>query len=243
VLDAKSGKVTSYLLTKDLIAHTATDQWQTLLRPLQSIGPDDDIESTLSRMQRDGVTILLVEDDSRTLGLITLEDILEQVVGRIEDEYPHEPSISLEEALITGGVKLDLASSTRDEAIFELADFISDDCLPEGWTPAQIAERAIAREAEYSTDLRMGVAIPHVRCPGLRAPLVVAGRSELGVIFSSEAATPPKLIFLLVTPTEIPESHLALLQQIADVVSNDIRREELLRAASPEQFAQLMVGA
>jgi Mg2+/Co2+ transporter CorC len=53
-------------------------------------------------MQSDGTTICLVEDAGAPLGLITLEDILEQVVGRIEDEYPHEESISVRDALLAG---------------------------------------------------------------------------------------------------------------------------------------------
>jgi CBS domain containing-hemolysin-like protein len=77
------------LFTKDLIARAANADWLSLVRPLKSVRPGDSIEEVLVRMQAEDDSMYLVEDDERPVGLVTLEGILERVVGQIEDEYPH----------------------------------------------------------------------------------------------------------------------------------------------------------
>jgi mannitol/fructose-specific phosphotransferase system IIA component (Ntr-type) len=232
VVEPGSGRALGYLLTKDLIADAADGDWTRLIRPLQAIPASDDIESTLLRMQRDGATIYLVEQGGSPLGIITVEDILEQVVGRIEDEYPHETVVTLRDVVVAGGVLLDVAATTREAAIRELAEAIHPDALPVGVEPEEIGRLALVREAEYSTDLGQGVAVPHARCPGLRAPLVVFGRAPHGILFSSETREAVRLVFLLVTPTERPDIQLMLLGIIAGLAGRAEARERLLHAES-----------
>ena len=54
------------------------------------------------------------------------------------------------------------------------------------------------RETESVTDIGLGVAIPHARCPGLPGPLVIFGRSREGVLYKGGSGEPVKLFFLLV---------------------------------------------
>ncbi len=242
VVEPRTGRVAGYLLTKDLIANAAETDWTRLVRPLVSIRPDDDIESTLARMQREGASLYLVEDGRSPVGLVTLEDILEQVVGRIEDEYPHESEVSLPEALGNGAIVLDLAAQTRDEAIRALAAAIPARRLPPGVDQASIAGLALLREEELSTDLGNGVAIPHARCPRLRSPLVVFGRSAEGIMFSSPASVPIELVFLLVTPAERPEVQLTLLGQLAGLAGDASIRERLRRAPSSAEAIEIIAA-
>ena len=67
--------------------------------------------------------------------------------------------------------------------IAELVAAIPADKLP---PHACVADLAIAREREISTNLGFGVAIPHARCEFLTAPLIVVGRSSEGVVFSPQ---------------------------------------------------------
>jgi len=232
VVEPETGRAAGYLLTKDLIAHAAEADWGPLVRPLKSVGPDDSIESVLTRMQTEGATLYLVEDDGRAVGLITQEDILEQVVGQIEDEYPHEAPVSLQAALSNGAIVLDLAAKTGDQAIAELVDAIPNDRLPSGTDKGGIVRIALEREAELSTDIGNGVAIPHARYPGLEAPIAVFGRTVDGLFFSAASPDLIHLVFLLVTPAERPETQLALLAQVAGICQRSSAREGLLRAAN-----------
>jgi CPA2 family monovalent cation:H+ antiporter-2 len=161
--------------------------------------------------------------------MITIEDILEQMVGRIEDEHPREAKPSLRDAVLRGATIAGLAARTPEAAIRELANAIPDDRLPPG---ARVAELALARELDIPTDLGVGVAIPHARCPGLDVPLVALGRSRDGIAFSPGSAEPVRLVFLLVTPTEEPSLQVLLLGQLAAIAGNPCLRRRLIEAHS-----------
>jgi mannitol/fructose-specific phosphotransferase system IIA component (Ntr-type) len=241
VVEPETGRPVGYLLAKDLIAEGPSDaDWRRLVHPLGTVHPEDDVESTLLQLQQEGATVCVVQDGDSPAGLITIEDILEQVVGRIEDEYPRDSRPSLCDALLAGGVVLDLAARTPEQAITELASAISPDRLPPG---ARIAELALARELDVSTDLGVGVAIPHARCPSLRSPLVVFGRSADGIAFSPSPAEPVRLVFLVVTPAEDPSLQVYLLGQLARVAGNASLRERLRNAASPPEVIEIITEA
>ncbi|MGZ6273413.1 MAG: cation:proton antiporter domain-containing protein [Candidatus Limnocylindrales bacterium] len=241
VVEPETGRPVGYLLAKDLIAEGSADaDWTPLVRPLRAVRPEDDIESTLMQLQQEGATVCVVQDAGSPVGLITIEDILEQVVGRIEDEYPRDSKPSLRDAVLAGGVVLELAAQTPEQAITELAAAIPADRLPPG---ARIADLALARELDVSTDLGVGVAIPHARCPNLRSPLVVIGRSPDEIVFSPHPAEPVRLIFLLVMPAEKPDMQVFLLGQLARVAGNASLRERLLKASSPSEVIEVITEA
>jgi mannitol/fructose-specific phosphotransferase system IIA component (Ntr-type)/voltage-gated potassium channel Kch/predicted transcriptional regulator len=240
VVEPQTGRAKGYLLTKDLIAHAATDDWASMIRPLNTIRPEESIDSTLTRMQDEGANMYVVEEGKRPVGIVTLEDILEQVVGRLEDEYPREARVSLTDAVSNAGMVLTLAATTRDQAVRELVAALPARKLPPGLDRAEIVELVLAREDEFSTDLGNGIAIPHARCLGLAAPLVVLGRSPAGVVFSTDATEVVRLLFLLITPAEQPETQLALLGQLARIAGTDASRDELLHAASPADVLEIL---
>jgi CPA2 family monovalent cation:H+ antiporter-2 len=233
VVELPSGRPLGYLLTKDLIARASSSEWLALVRPLKAIRPDDTIEAVLMRMQDEGDSVyVVVEDGQRPSGLVTLEDILEQVVGQIEDEYPHEPEVSLLDAVGNGAIVLELAARGAAGAIRELGMAISERALPLGMGREHVTRLALEREEQVSTDLGNGVAIPHARCQGLRAPIVVFGRSDDGIVFSTAAPELVYLVFLLITPAEQPEAQLALLRQLASICREPSARESLRHAES-----------
>ena len=58
------------------------------LYPAMFLKPDEDIASALRLLQRSRKPLALVRDDAdKIVGLITLEDVLEEIVGDIEDEH------------------------------------------------------------------------------------------------------------------------------------------------------------
>lgn len=240
VVDSRTRRPTGYLLAKDLISRTGDGDWTSLIRPLTSIHPDDSIDSTLTRMQQEGANIYLIEDAGVILGIVTREDILEQVVGQLEDEDDHTKPLLLSDAIARGGIVTEMQAGSRDQAIHELVAAIPASLLPAGIDAAQLADLVFAREEEISTDLGNGIAIPHARCPGLATPLAVMGRSHEGIVYSSEENERVHLLFLLVTPAERPESQLALLRQVARLGDKGASRDSLMHAASAAELLELI---
>ena len=240
VVAVETGLPVGYLLAKDLIGFNPDGTtWTSLVRPLGAVRPDDDVESTLLYFQREGATMCVVRDRESPVGIVTIEDVLEQVVGRIEDEYPRHPALVLRDLVVTDDELLNLSSRTAEQAIAEMAARIPAVLLPAG---ANVAELAVARERELSTNLGLGVAVPHARCPGLAAPLVVFGRSADGVSFDSQSSDLVHLIFLLVTAAEQPHLQVLLLGQVARVAGDPEQRDRLRTAAAPAEIGEILAA-
>ncbi|MCI7551593.1 MAG: hemolysin family protein [Actinomycetaceae bacterium] len=56
------------------------------LRPLVEVDPDDEVEAALRAMQRAGDHLAAVRKDGQIIGVIFLEDVIEELVGEIRDE-------------------------------------------------------------------------------------------------------------------------------------------------------------
>ena len=82
--------VRGVLYVKDLLPHIAEDndfEWQTLLRKPYFVPEHMMIDDLLKKFQKKKIHIAIVVDEyGATQGLISLEDILEEVVGEITDE-------------------------------------------------------------------------------------------------------------------------------------------------------------
>ncbi len=241
VLDPKSHAPVKYLLMKDLLLLQPDErEWQRILRPLRIVGPSDNLEVTMQELQRDGANMAVVMDGHHPVGLITLEDILEEIVGKIEDEYPRLPRLFLKDALESGAILLDVAATNTEAAIRELIAAIPTVNLP---ADVDVAGLALAREQLITTDVGLGVAIPHARCPKLSKPILVFGRSEEGILFSPTATEPVRLIFLLVTPSDRPNLQVFFLAQLANVAKSEFVREKLRQAKSAVELLGIIEAA
>ncbi|MEL6536322.1 MAG: gliding motility-associated protein GldE [Bacteroidota bacterium] len=82
------------LYIKDLLPHLDHEedfQWQSLLRPTYFVPENKKIDSLLRDFQEKRVHMAIVVDEyGGTSGLITLEDIIEEIVGEINDEFDEE---------------------------------------------------------------------------------------------------------------------------------------------------------
>ena len=108
--------IIGYANFKDLVAlmrlsrpHAAS--LRAILRPLPSLDADLVLTACMERMIREHTHIALVRDaNDKVVGLITLEDILEELVGDIQDEYDRLPVHAVRSGwawVVGGGIGLD----------------------------------------------------------------------------------------------------------------------------------------
>lgn len=79
------------LYIKDLLPHLnkpSSFRWQTLIRPPYFVPETKKIDDLLGDFQKNKVHIAIVVDEfGGTSGIVTMEDIIEEIVGEINDEY------------------------------------------------------------------------------------------------------------------------------------------------------------
>ena len=122
VFDGTLDEVVGVLYAKDLLAALLSDEepqggWQALVRPALFIPASKNVEAQLRDFRATRTHLAVVVDEfGGTAGLVTLEDVLELIVGDIRDEGDVErPDVERAE-----GGRLWLASNVTLDALSEL---------------------------------------------------------------------------------------------------------------------------
>ncbi len=94
VYQDSTDNIRGILYIKDLLPHLGKPisfRWQSLIRPPYFVPETKKIDDLLREFQENKVHIAIVVDEfGGTSGIVTLEDILEEIVGEINDEYDEE---------------------------------------------------------------------------------------------------------------------------------------------------------
>ena len=94
VYQENSDNVRGILYIKDLLPHLTKGgnfRWQSLIRPPYFVPETKKIDDLLREFQENKIHIAIVVDEfGGTSGIVTMEDILEEIVGEINDEYDED---------------------------------------------------------------------------------------------------------------------------------------------------------
>ncbi|MBK6634188.1 MAG: HlyC/CorC family transporter [Chitinophagaceae bacterium] len=111
VYDGNIDNITGYIHQLDLFKHPATVQ--EILLPIPTVPDSMSATDLMSRFSKERKTIAWVIDEfGGTAGIVTMEDLLEEIFGEIKDEYDTEEfvdkQLSATEFIFSGRMELDL---------------------------------------------------------------------------------------------------------------------------------------
>lgn len=94
VYEGTQDTIRGVLYIKDCIPYISSDsafEWQKLIRPAYFVPENKQLDELLEEFRAGHIHMAIVVDEyGGTSGLVTLEDILEEIVGEISDEYDED---------------------------------------------------------------------------------------------------------------------------------------------------------
>ena len=128
---------------------------------------------------------------------------------------------------------LDLQATTKEAAIDEMINSLVDNGVV---TDFDVFKAGImAREAQTSTGLGDGIAMPHSKNAAVKEATVLFAKSNKGVDYESLDGQPTDLFFMIAAPEGANDIHLAALAELSKYLMQDGFADRLRKVTSPDE--------
>ena len=107
---------------------------------------------------------------------------------------------------------------------------------------AIVTDSLFARERLGSTGLGQGIAIPHGRIKGLKAPMAAVFQLLHPIGFDAPDELPVGLLIFLLVPEAATQKHLEILSEIAELLSDSALRERLKASTDAAELHGMIAG-
>lgn len=133
-------------------------------------------------------------------------------------------------SILTPAQVLVQVEATSKKRAFEEAGLLFENL--HGLSRSLVTDSLFSRERLGSTGLGHGVAIPHGRIKGLKAPMAAVFQLAQPIGFDAPDEQAVKLLIFLLVPEAATQKHLEILSEIAEMLSDANLREKLASSAS-----------
>lgn len=146
---------------------------------------------------------------------------------------------SILDIIVEDSIVLDVKEGTKDSIIDDLTKRLA---ATGNVLSADIFKEAIyAREAQSTTGIGMGIAIPHGKSDSVQTPTLAFARSIDGVDWQALDGEPSHLIFMIAVPKDAEgDMHLKILQRLSRKLMDDDFRQNLMDAKDKEGIKALL---
>ena len=128
---------------------------------------------------------------------------------------------------------LDLQATTKEAAIDEMINSLVDNGVV---TDFDVFKSGImAREAQTSTGLGDGIAMPHSKNAAVKEATVLFAKSNKGVDYESLDGQSTDLFFMIAAPEGANDTHLAALAELSKYLMQDGFADRLRKVTSPDE--------
>lgn len=146
--------------------------------------------------------------------------------------------MKITELLDVRAIDLNVSVASKDEAIDHLVDLMDKS--------GKISDKAaykkgiLAREAQTSTGIGEGIAIPHAQVAAVKKAGLASMTVPAGVDYDSLDGQPAKLFFMIAAPEGAGNVHLQALAKLSMLLMNEEFRTRLMAAKTPEEFLSII---
>jgi fructose PTS system EIIBC or EIIC component len=135
-------------------------------------------------------------------------------------------------------ILLSMTSTQKINAIEELINVLDE----AGKITDKVAfkEAILKREAQSTTGIGDGIAIPHAKTAVVKEPAIVFGKSNAGVEYEALDGQPSHLFFMIAAPEGANNTHLEALARLSGMLMNEGVRKQLLNATSKKEVLDII---
>lgn len=231
---------------KDIIFNNIPDSpsssyLKKIARAYITVTPDTFLEKLLTQFQKFRRHVgIVVDEKNHWIGMVTLEDIIEEIIGSVEDEFEKDVLPFLSEIITLDRILLDLKSDNFQSVIKEMLLFINKEDL--NVQVEKVFIEIMKREKIIDSCMGKNMAVPHARIDGLKKPVIIFGRSIKGVRVAGKNEM-IHLFFVVLTPLSLPLYQPKLISKICALASSEYVYEKLMEATTPQEIIEIIKTA
>lgn len=149
--------------------------------------------------------------------------------------------MNIQDLLLKDAMIMDLQATTKEAAVDEMVarykdiGVITDDAL--------YRKDILAREAQSSTGIGEGIAMPHAKDSAVQRATVLFAKSQNGVEYDALDGQPVYLFFMIAAPEGANDTHLQALAGLSSLLINPQLVADLKQAQTPEGVQTLFAKA
>ncbi|MFD2728720.1 PTS fructose transporter subunit IIABC [Enterococcus camelliae] len=149
--------------------------------------------------------------------------------------------MKINDLLVKDAMIMDLQATEKRPAIDEMVQKLYD--TGRITDIAQFKEGILNREAQTSTGLGDGIAMPHAKNSAVKEATVLFAKSKNGVNYESLDGQPTYLFFMIAAPEGANDTHLQALAALSRQLINPDFVAKLKQASTPEEVQSLFAEA
>ena len=146
--------------------------------------------------------------------------------------------MKIKDLLKKEGISLGLKPADKAEVIDIMVDL--HDKVGNLNDKAAYKEAILAREAQGSTAVGMGIAVPHAKTDAAKQPGLTAITVPDGIDYECADGTDSNLFFMIAAPGGAADTHLEVLAGLMTMLMDPEFSQSLVAAKTPEEFLALI---
>ena len=151
--------------------------------------------------------------------------------------------MKLSDIIVFDAVVPQLKATSKEDVIAELVEALATAGAIAKNSVKEVTKLVLDREAQATTGIGKGVALPHAKRKGIRKPIATIGLSAEGIDFAALDSKPVYSVLLLLSSPDNPDEHLQAMETIFKHVQRDMFRKFLRQSTTKEAVAGLIAEA